>query len=199
MHNLFKIFNKKYHSIRTRAFTLVETLVAVSIFSVSVLALMVVLSNSIIATSYAKKKIIAAYLAQEGIEYLRNMRDTYVLYQTSTSDGWSDFKTKIVPCDGAETNGCYFDDQTLDFFNPTRPITDIIITECATETCPYLLHDPVGGRYNYLTGAETDFSRKIIITNISEDEIEIVSTVSWLQGSGKYEIAFSENLFNWTK
>jgi Tfp pilus assembly protein PilV len=59
---------------------LIETLVAVSIFSLSILSLMAVLAQGISDTNYAKQRIIAAYLAQEGIEYVRNMRDTYVLF-----------------------------------------------------------------------------------------------------------------------
>ncbi|PIZ86896.1 hypothetical protein COX93_02875, partial [Candidatus Nomurabacteria bacterium CG_4_10_14_0_2_um_filter_30_12] len=53
-----------------RGFTLVETLVAISIFTVSVISLMSVLSSGITGTKFANNKIIAGYLAQEGIEYV---------------------------------------------------------------------------------------------------------------------------------
>lgn len=79
-------------------FTLVETLVAISIFSLSILGLLTVLSQGIADTGYAKKKMMAAYLAQEGIEYMRNKRDTYVLYDLAgTQNGWNTFKS--VPLD----------------------------------------------------------------------------------------------------
>lgn len=188
------ISNKKLNS----AFTLVETLVAVAIFSLAVLALMVVLSDSVTSTSYAKKKIIATYLAQEGIEYFRNVRDTYVLYQAANMNGWDEFRLKVDACNVTTTEGCYFDDQGLDFLETDQPITGIAINEC-TGDCPYLLHDAVTGKYNYLAGEPTDFSRKMLITNITDDEMRILSTVSWTQGSGEYQISFSENLFNWTK
>lgn len=80
-----------------KGFTLVETLVAVSIFTVSILGLMAVLSQGISDTGYAKKKIVAGYLAQEGVELTRNMRDNYVLFNVSGSEvGWSDFKGAVV-------------------------------------------------------------------------------------------------------
>jgi type II secretory pathway pseudopilin PulG len=82
-----KLFFKKTN----KAFTLVETLVAVSIFTVSILGLISVLASGISDTGYAKKKISATYLAQEGIEYTRNIRDTHVLY--GGSSGWDDFKS----------------------------------------------------------------------------------------------------------
>ena len=74
---------------RSRGFTLVETLVAISIFSMSIIALMSILGGGISNTNYAKMKISASYLAQEGIEYVKNMRDTSALY--GGASGWNDF------------------------------------------------------------------------------------------------------------
>jgi Tfp pilus assembly protein PilV len=65
--------------------------VAISIFTVSLIGLMSVLASGITDTSYAKQKIQATYLAQEGIEYVRNMRDTSVLYSTDSQTGWNNF------------------------------------------------------------------------------------------------------------
>src|SRR3989344_5287897 len=84
-----KIFPKS----KNKGFTLVETLVALSIFSVSILGLLVALSQGLADTGYAKKKVAAAYLAQEGIEYIRNMRDTFMIYSNDPQTGWEDFKT----------------------------------------------------------------------------------------------------------
>lgn len=71
-------------------FTLVETLVSISIFTMSILGLMSILASGISNTNYAKKKMAAEYLAQEGIECVRNIRDTYVLYPDATHS-WSNF------------------------------------------------------------------------------------------------------------
>ncbi len=82
---------------KSSGFTLVETLIGLSIFTTSILALMAVLGSGIADTSYAKQKIVAGYLAQEGIEYARNLRDTTVLYDTSGAQhGWNAFKTMSV-------------------------------------------------------------------------------------------------------
>jgi Tfp pilus assembly protein PilV len=74
-------------------FTLVETLVAISIFTMSILGLMSILASGISNTTYAKQKMVASYLAQEGIEYVRNLRDTSVLYDVAGAQhGWDAFK-----------------------------------------------------------------------------------------------------------
>lgn len=72
-------------------FTLVETLVAISIFTVSLLGIMSVLASNIANTNYAKQKITAEYLAQEGIEYARNKRDTNVISAADGQTGWTAF------------------------------------------------------------------------------------------------------------
>ena len=58
---------------KNTGFTLVETLVAISIFTISILGMLSVLASSIANTTYAKQKMVATYLAQEGIEYIRNI------------------------------------------------------------------------------------------------------------------------------
>lgn len=173
--------NKGFTSILKRkhlvcGFTLVETLVAISIFTVSVLALMVILGQGVSDTGYAKKKMTATYLAQEGIEYIRNMRDTSAL----SSVGWSDFTNNlIVSC----SVGCSFDSE----------IHNSVIS-CGNNSCQHLFYN--SGKYNYEKGADSGFVRFIRVDS-TKDEIKITSTVSWKQGSGTYSVSFSESLFNW--
>lgn len=99
---------KKFFQQKNKAFTLIETLVAISIFTMSILGLMSVLSSGIASTNYAKQKIIASYLAQEGIEYVRNMRDNLVLFDPiSPQNGWNAFLSanKSYPISGSDFPG----------------------------------------------------------------------------------------------
>ena len=176
---------KKFFKQKRGGFTLVETLVAISIFTVSILGLLAVLSQGVSDIGYAKKKIIAEYLAQEGIEYIRNMRDTNVLY--TIPGGWNNFKSKISPC--VSTGKCGFDN-TL--FSP-----DVFV--CATHGEQCKLYEDNGNYNTNLLGADSGFVRTVYIDTISQDEMKIFSTVSWTQGSGERSITFSENLFNWAE
>jgi Tfp pilus assembly protein PilV len=77
-------------------FTLVEALIAISIFTMSLLGIMSILADNITNIGYAKQKMTATYLAQEGIEYVRNIRDTKAL-SLGGSAGWTNFiNTSIV-------------------------------------------------------------------------------------------------------
>ncbi len=92
----FFIQNNKGHKTLSlsKGFTLVETLIAIAIFSTTIVAMMSVLGSGISNTTYAKNSIEASYLAQEGIEYARNMRDTDVLANIDT--GWANFRDASI-------------------------------------------------------------------------------------------------------
>src|SRR3989338_1179046 len=186
MRNFFKKKNKN------KGFTLVETLVAISIFTVSILALLSILTQGISNVSYAKKKIIASYLAQEGIEYIRNMRDTFALFDSIDSQrGWDLFNVKLAGASCQAANGCYFGDLDADdFTNPNQPMTGITVAICGP-SCPPLLYNEATGKYGYTAaGLDSGFVRQVRTQINSADEIKIFSTVSWTQGSGRYNITF---------
>lgn len=199
---MIKYYFKKQNKFKS-GFTLVETLVAISIFSVSIVALISILANGISNTNYAKKKLIAAYLAQEGVEYVRNIRDTHVLYDpTSAQTGWTSFNTKLTnaSCNNA-TNGCYLGDLlSTAYTNSTQPMISIPLNPCTSSTCANgaMLYDPSTGKYGY-SGVASGYSRKITTSAISLNETKVTSTVYWTQGSGTKSIVFSENLFNWVE
>jgi prepilin-type N-terminal cleavage/methylation domain-containing protein len=188
---------------KNRGFTLVETLVAISIFSLSVLGIMSVLSQGIKDTNYSKRKITATYLAQEGVEYVRNMRDTYVLFDaTDPQAGWNDgFLNKFQNC---QAIGCYIEDEDVSYIDNSQPIIDVDVRACGDATCSSrpLLYNETTGKYGYVSGINSGYYRKIQVVPITDgdgevNEVKIISTVYWSQGSGSYNVSFSESLFNW--
>jgi prepilin-type N-terminal cleavage/methylation domain-containing protein len=185
---------------KNTGFTLVETLVAVSIFSVSILGLLSVLASGITNTTYAKQKLAASYLAQEGIEYMRNMRDTFVLYSGNSQTGWDAFNANLIKAGSLcqLNNGCYFNADSI--FSPLlpMPMTKIPLVSCVGP-CPPLTYDATTGKYGYSSVVNSGFTRKIQITQIPPNEIKISSTVSWTQNSGVNNVTFSEDLFNWVE
>lgn len=177
--------NKKTMPKLVSGFTLVETLIAISIFSFSIVSLMTFLSQGIFNTNYAKNKIIAEYLAQEGIEYVRNMRDTDMLYPVNGN--WSAFTTEMNKCLVANT--CGFD------VTVSPPSTML----CATHNACKVYTNSTNGYYTINSSdVYSGFTRTIQATVINANEVKIISSVKWSQGSGNYNITMTENVFNWS-
>ncbi len=203
-----------------KGFTLVETLVAISIFTGSVLGLLALTGGSISNTNYARDRIVATFLAQEGLEYMRNLRDTYVLFQ---SNGWGDEGTDNDDGSGGEPpgsfikelndggcmleSGCYFNPDNLDYGIPSDQAMKFIeIYPCDGGVCPNLLYDNESytRKFNYTNGSPTSFSRKIIIrkvvnTDFNNKELEVISMVTFNSGNRNYTVSFSNYLKNWNE
>src|SRR3954462_3848275 len=65
--------------LRLRGFTLLETMVAVSLLAVAIVAPMSLTAQSLASAYYARDEVTAFYLAQEGLEVVRNIRDNNIL------------------------------------------------------------------------------------------------------------------------
>ncbi len=192
---MIKFFNSKIN--KKTGFTLVEVLVAIFIFSLSVVTFVSVLNQGIRGADNAKKKIEAAYLAQEGIEYFRSMRDTSMQYSSDPKEGWIRFISKLEEqgkCNGDP--GCYFIDSNLFDLGTNMPIMNIQVAPC-DGNCPELLYDESKSFYEYSKGSSTGFIRKMSETRLNDNEIKIVSEVTWRQGISRGSITFSENLDSW--
>jgi hypothetical protein len=180
---------------KNTGFTLVEALVSISIFTFAVLGMISILGSGITDVRYARQKIIATYLAQEGIEYFHNLRDNYMLFNPGI--GWNDFLTKanFKQCTNL-ANGCGFEDSI-----PVLPLNlnSNNVFKCGVPTCEL---NSSNAKYTsaLVPGADSGFKRVInidLVTDPDPNKVVLISTVSWVQGSGIYKISLSEDLFNW--
>ncbi len=69
----------KYYILRKKGFTLIETLVAVSVLLIALTAVFAAARNGIASSSALKNRIVATYLAEEGVDGLKNIKDTNLL------------------------------------------------------------------------------------------------------------------------
>jgi prepilin-type N-terminal cleavage/methylation domain-containing protein len=166
-------------------FTLIETLVALSIFTISIVGLISATAGGLNNVTYSKNKITAMALSAEGVELVRNLRDTKAL---TSDNGWSDFLSAVNMC----SVNCNIDAESLDI--------NTAISPCTTSVCYINRHDngssPVYFGYSP-NGTPTPFWRIIKITAFGADEVEVISTVNWVQGSGIKSVTTTEHLFNW--
>lgn len=192
-----------YNPLHKRGFTLIETLVAVLLLATAITGPLTIASKGLTAALIAKDQIVAYFLAQDAIEYIRYKRDTVCL-GSSPPCGEGVWLSTLNSC--TSTNGtskCYLDS------TENSPAGGI--ATCGSN-CPVLRYDSATNRYTYapLSGTvkATIFTRTVQITNpygggsscspAGACEALIVVTVSWSDVAGiTRSIITQENISNW--
>jgi competence protein ComGC len=175
---------------KNKGFTIVESLVAISILVLVIIGVTSAIQTGISSYIFSKDQIIAFYLAQEGFEQIRNIRDENSL------------KTPQQPwLTGLSLNAsdpCYFGKACK-----VEPVFSTVATECSggPGNCPVLKQDP-SGFFGYNTNSDpgwtdTIFRREIVLTQINSKEISISVTVDWSKGLISRQFKARENLLNW--
>ena len=129
-----------------------------------------ILTTNVNSTSVVvKNNLIAANLAQEGVEVIRGIRDT----------NWF--------------NGTAFDTGLADGTYRVEWNSDAVIALGAN---PLIKED--NGLYNYSTGGNTIFRRTISILKVNAGELRIISEITWTERGGIAKSVMAEShLFNW--
>ena len=165
-----------------RGFTLLETLIAVTILMVAIVGTLSLVSQGLRAAFVAKDQVTAFYLTFEAAEYVKNMRDSNSL----AGDLW--LSGDMAACTGA--NGC-----TIDM--STKPPT---VSSCPVTGCALLKYDSTDSFYNYASGEDTTFVRTVKVAETVAG-VEAVIDVEVLWKTGNFDRSFSirENMFNWQR
>lgn len=156
-----------------RGFTLLEVLLAVFIIMVGLLSLYGAINYSYSSVQKTKDRFTAAYLAQEGIEIVKNIRDSNFVAESNWTLG-------LTSC--SSIYGCRAD------------YNDYELTQNTDEddaSIPLYVND--NGFYNYDYGDYTVFSRRIFIEADGGEKLDISVVVNW----GDNEFLLEESLYNW--
>ncbi|MFH1473082.1 MAG: prepilin-type N-terminal cleavage/methylation domain-containing protein [bacterium] len=165
-------------------FTLIETLVAIAILVLAVMGAMSAAQRGISSSSFSKDQVIAFYLAQEGVEQIRNIRDENALNDLPWLTGIS----------ANLSDACYFNNVCR---VDTLSITPLVRCSGAGE-CPVLRQDAITGFFGYdVSWPTTQFRREVILNSINTDEISILVTVDWSKGGTTKQFRIRENILNW--
>jgi prepilin-type N-terminal cleavage/methylation domain-containing protein len=189
-----KLFSKTLKYKVKKGFTLIETLVAITVLMLAVTGPLVISQKGLSAAGYAKDQMIAYYLAQDAMEYVRNVRDAKISAGiVGVGVDW------LSIASGEVLSNC----NDSDCFIETRPALDGNAQICAS-AC--VMNKNASGDeflgYGYATGAPTIFTRKVRIEKPNGDplvnadlEARVTVTVSWPTFSGQKNITLVENLF----
>ena len=200
-----KIFPSIPHTpypICSSGFTLIETLVAIALLTVAIVAPMSLVTQSLSSAFYARDQVTAYNLAQEGIEALRTVRDGNILANALASEGRG-------LLDGIPIGTAF----TIDARESTAADA---IEICASNPCPALQTD--GTLYGYAAGdrdipdrdpnwVNTNFTRTLIAAyvgpasiNGGQDAIRVSVTVSWRTSNNQSRsFTIYENMYRWVE
>lgn len=160
-----------------QGFTLIEVLVAIFILTVGVVGVFALINQALVSSSILINRLIASYLAQEGLEIMRNIRDTNWL--ESAAGAW-DNGFPNAPC------GVQYDKNS-----------------CPAAWADEYLKINNNGFYNHQNGIDTPFKRRISITKRDltgdgdPDMMKVKVIVTW-EGRGRtHTFMAQENIYNW--
>lgn len=173
----------------SRGFTVIELAISIFVLAIAIVGAYNAFTTLDILTSASSDRFIAAYLAQEGMEIVRNIRDTNWIEDEDWQEGLSECQL-----------GCEADYKV--FGEGDTPLTGWSVGK-------YFYTDG-NGFYSYDTSREkTKFRRKIIIepmqtTALEDDIMRVEVIVYWDQKSNllfsseeENSISVEEYLYNW--
>lgn len=199
----------KYAPTTQSGFSLVETLVAITILLLVIVGPMTISSSTARSTSFSSEQVVAFFLAQEGAELAQKARDDLLLADfTNPQNAWNSFVNSGVfsSCFNVST-GCGLE------FVDNGSIGDTVGALKAPVSCTgtncRLYFDSTGGRSRYTltsTATTSPFTRVITMTPDatlpnppnSDDAVKVTSKVTWRTGSqrAEQEVSVETYLFN---
>ncbi len=198
-----EMFHRRAHrgscSNERGGFTLIETLVAISLLTMAIVAPVTLTNQSLQSAYYARDQITAFYLAQEAVEAIRALRDNQILLIATSGNASGINLFGNIP-----SNDQPFTVDAHRLSNPSQEITD-----CSSPTdpssCPPLQTN--GVLYGYAQGesgwTNTNFTRWVVASYVpgsSNNEIRVTATVTWKSAAfATRSFSLSENLYRWVQ
>lgn len=184
--------NKKLN----RGFSLYETLIAIFILTYTVATAMTLVQKSLSSATYSRDQVVAAYLAQDAIEYIRNLRDESII-ETDLANSNTDWMSHLSPC--ATGGSCRIDT------TPEAGSTGNLQV-CNGSSCQLNFNASLGEYGYHVTDSSwvaSRFFRSFTITDVPNPSGPVVEkiitvTITWNAGPfNQQTYTASEHIFNW--
>lgn len=201
---------KIFKTQKNKGFTLIETMIAVFVLALAMNGLLGLISSSLFSARYAKNDLIANYLIQETVDYIRNDRDTIAFQKMNDIDGgWTNFLNKYgystsslcFSAEGCEIEPANFSSDNISHCNTPHS------TNFGTLDCKLLDYDESASNKDFYTyqggGKPSNFKRRVMMsinpTINNSNELDIKVTVEWLNSNIVRSRTSSISLLNWQR
>lgn len=158
---------------------MVELIITIAVLSFGIIGVYNAFYPFIRLTGSISSRFTAAYLAQEGLEIVKNMRDNNFIAHATWSAGLTNC---AAGCQGDYKTGT--SSQTS--VNQLGPYNDNNFLKLNAD-----------GFYSYDQGTSTIFKRKITISQPSGDILKIDTQVFWNYNGKPFNFETEEYLYNW--
>ncbi len=190
-----------------RGFSMIETLVAITMLTLAVSAPLTLAGRSLIAANYAKDQVTAFNLAQEAIEVVRSLRDRQLICiahgvtVSGICNPADDWLTHVRDVSGSLVG------TTASPTNFTVNTNTGVLTRCTVGAglCAPLNFQSSTGFYTYESGAgytTSRFTRTVTVTRRdapATGQATIRSVVTWTSGAlgSTRTVSIEEDILQW--
>jgi len=164
---------------KEKGFTLLEMLISIMVITIGVLGIYSAVLKYTKATQVARENLTAAYLGQEGIEIIKNIRDSNWVSDATWNTG-------LTACG----SGCEIDYEK----KGGNGVTDGLTAWSSPGNFLYI--DATTGLYKYehtSSDIKTPWTRKITIDAGTADILKITVLIAWSSNS----MTIKEDIYNW--
>lgn len=187
-----------------KSFTLIETMVAVSILAVAVIGPFSAVQGALRNSYVARDQLTAASLAQEGMEYIRSVRDGNFLNNRNWMHGLDPATGLGYACVGANPSQYCMVDPTRGDVHVDSPDNSAMQSYASVDAgncgagLPCLYIDPSTRLYNQQgVGDQTVFKRAVQVRILSANEVLVTVQVYWTTGQTQYSATVRDTLRDW--
>jgi Tfp pilus assembly protein PilV len=198
-----KIVNNKKDRLLT-GFTIIELIITIFILSIAVIGIFGAFSIMVVLTSNISDRLTASYLAQEGVEIIRNIRDSNWLKMDENPDLFN-LDDEIEKC---YDSGCQVDYKTFSDTSPVMAYSGSYLNIEKKNSEEENIQEN-SFFYGYGSGEKTKFKRKIVVEPEYDADgklymMKVIVEVFWdekpsLLNLNKTEgnIKIENTLYNW--
>ncbi|MDD2732119.1 MAG: hypothetical protein PHI53_02900 [Candidatus Pacebacteria bacterium] len=167
-----------------KGFTFIELIITIFVLIVGILAAFIIAQSPLSYLNISLSRLTASYLAQEGIELVRNIRDGNWIGGVAWNNGLNSCKSTSHFCE------IDYNDLNLNSISKIQP--------------PNFLNRESLGFYGYASGAPTTFTRQITIDEIDNPDknnggsnkiLEVTVLIKWKEKNKDYDFSVQEHLY----